>query len=85
MFVQLVRHSFPDRPDWILISEHVPLGTRYEVMAYNRDIEIYNSVLKETRNIEVYFVKGNGNSGWLPKICFETIEYSEYSTSSLGN
>lgn len=74
MIVQLVRHSFPDRPDWLIVDESVPLGTRYEVIGYNRDMTILNATLKEAREIDAYLLAGNGGVGWLPTICFEPIK-----------
>ena len=85
MKVQLVRHSFPDRPDWILIEETVSLGTIYEVMAYSRDFMIINEILREKREIEAYFVKGNHGEGWLPKVCFEMIIGRDESLYRKGN
>ena len=73
MIVKLIRHNFPDRPDWLIIEETVPLGTRYEVIGYDRELMISNSLLKEVRAIEAYLVSGNNGMGWLPTICFETV------------
>jgi hypothetical protein len=80
MKVELVRHSFPDRPDWILINETVPLGTRYEVLGYDSRYTIENLLFHEKRNIEVYLLRENGHEGWLPKVCFEPVKVASYQT-----
>jgi hypothetical protein len=71
MIIQLVRHTFPDRPDWEIIGRHVPLGTKYEVLGYESRASIMNLITGETRNISLYLVGGNEDIGWLPTICFE--------------
>lgn len=74
MFVKLVRHSLPDRPDWIIIDESVPLGTRYEVMGFasiDTGLILMNELTKEKRPVEDYLLKGNNSMGYLPTGCFE--------------
>jgi len=77
MKVKLVRYTFPDRPDWEVVERNVPLGTIYEVFAYDRDFVIVNEELKEVRPIDAYFLIGNNSQGWLPTVCFETV-HEEY-------
>jgi hypothetical protein len=74
MLVKLVRHTFPDRPDWVLIEESVPIGTIYEVYGFDRDFVIMNHLLKEARPISAFLLKRNDEMGWLPTVCFERIE-----------
>lgn len=74
MKVKLVRHTFPDRPDWVLIEESVPLGTIYEVIGYDAEVSIYNQELKETRKQDHYIVIGNGDKGYLPTCVFEVVK-----------
>ena len=82
MIVKLIRHNFPDRPDWIVINEAVPLGTRYEVIGYDSRFTIVNFISHEMKPVEVYLLKvdiaknqlrGNESVGWLPTICFEVV------------
>lgn len=73
MIVKLIRHTFPDKPDWIIMSPEIPIGTRYEVIGYDRDFTIVNLDSHERRLVEVYFLLRNGSSGWLPTICFEMV------------
>lgn len=73
MKVQLVRHAFPDKPNWIIVSKEVPIGTKYEVIGYDRDYTIFNLDSNEIRPVEAYFLIGNGGSGWLPTVCFEIV------------
>lgn len=75
MLVKLVRHTFPDRPDWVIIEESVPIGTVYEVLGYDRDFVIINEQLHEIRPIGAFLVKREDEAGWLPAICFERVEY----------
>lgn len=76
MTVELVRHNFPDRPNWILISESVPLGTKFEVLGYDAHYMIGNINFDEVREIEVYLLSGHGDIGWLPAVCFEPVKES---------
>jgi hypothetical protein len=71
MIVQLVRHTFPDRPDWEIIGRHVPLGTKYEVLGFESRGRILNLNTGEVRDMSLYLVGGNEDIGWLPAICFE--------------
>ena len=74
MIVQLIRHTFPDDPDWIIVNKTVPIGTRYEVEGYFHDgFRVVNLITRETRDVEVYFLVGNGDKGFLPTICFEPV------------
>ena len=75
MMVKLVRHTFPDRPDWVIIEESVPLGTVYEVLGYDRDFLIVNEELREIRPIGAFLLSRDNEMGWLPSICFERVEY----------
>lgn len=80
MLVKLVRHTFPDRPDWIIVEESVPIGTIYEVLGYDRDFLIINEELREARPVGAFLLKGNDSMGWLPSVCFERIEYEQQSS-----
>jgi hypothetical protein len=73
MKVRLVRYTFPDRPDWEIIEQKVPLGTVYEVFGYDRNFFIVNEALQEVRPIDAYYLIGNNHRGWLPTVCFETV------------
>lgn len=74
MKVKLIRHSLPDRPDWVIMDESVPLGTEYEVLGYESRMELHSSELNESRIIEAYFLDGNGDKGFMPAGLFERIE-----------
>lgn len=74
MFVQLVRHNFPDDPDWFVVNPTVPLGTRYEVVGYRSDIVIHNFTTGKTRPVEVFLLDGNGDIGYMPTICVEPVK-----------
>lgn len=72
MIVKLIRHSFPDRPQWIIIDEDIPLGTEYEVFGYDADMMISSCSMHEVRPVDCFFVQriDNKERGWLPCICF---------------
>lgn len=77
MRVRLARYNFPDNPEWIIMSETIPLGTEYEVVGYraeNEGFTITNLYTKEQKPVACYLLKGNGDTGWLPTCCFEPIE-----------
>ena len=71
---RLVRYHMPGRPDWLILSETVPLGTVYEVLGYDRDTVLFNDDLQEAVQMDAYLVKGNNDMGWLPTVVFETIK-----------
>lgn len=74
MLVKLVRHTFPDRPDWVIVEKSVPIGTVYEVLGYDRDFVIINEELREVRPVGAFFLKREDSMGWLPSVCFERID-----------
>ncbi len=74
MTVQLIRRNFPDRPDWPVVGENVPIGTRYEVLGYERGMSILNLISGEMRDVECYFLLGNNGTGWMPTVCFEVVK-----------
>lgn len=82
MLVKLVRHTFPDRPDWAVIDESVPLGTVYEVIGYDRDFVIINEELHEIRPVGAFLLLGRSGTGWLPTVCFERVEHGNESSKS---
>lgn len=71
--VKLVRHTFPDRPDWTIIDESVPLGKIYEVIGYDREFIIVNEQLRAVRPVGAFLLKDDKETGWLPCVCFERI------------
>lgn len=74
MIVKLVRHSFPDDPNWIIVNPKVPIGTKYRVIKHYPTGAVL--VSKETgmeRAVEVYLLEGNNDTGYLPCICFEEV------------
>lgn len=73
MKVKLVRYSFPDKPEWEIIRDTVPLGTIYEVLAHHSGIVVMNEEFG-TREIDCYEVEGNGSTGLLPTCVFEIVE-----------
>jgi hypothetical protein len=73
MMVKLVRYSFPDRPDWTIIDESVPLGKIYEVIGYDREFIIVNEQLRAVRPVGAFLLKDDKETGWLPCVCFERI------------
>jgi hypothetical protein len=73
MLVKLVRHAFPDRPDWTIIDESVPLGKIYEVIGYDREFIIVNEQLRAVRPVGAFLLKDDKETGWLPCVCFERI------------
>ena len=70
----------PNRPDWPIVEESVPLGTVYEVMGYHREAVIFNSELNEAMFTDTYFLVGNGSAGWMPTICFEVTKHEKQSS-----
>lgn len=74
MVVQLVRHHVPNRPDWIVVSEKIPIGTKYEVIGYDSGFDMMNLDLGELIPVEAYFLIGNSGSGWMPTFCFEVVK-----------
>lgn len=79
MFVKLVRHTMPGRPEWPIIQENVPIGTVYEVMGYQRESVLYNTELNEFVLVPTYFLMGNKDTGWMPACCFEVISNEKQS------
>jgi hypothetical protein len=73
MKVKLVRYHLPGRPEWMVLSETVPLGTVYEVFGYDRGFVLVNEELKEAIPMDAYFLVGNNSEGWLPTVVFETV------------
>lgn len=73
MKVKLVRHTFPDAQDWVIVDTDVPLGTIYEVMGYDRDMTIVDGYTGRMRHVECYLVSGNGDTGFLPTCLFEAV------------
>lgn len=74
MIVKLVRYTFPDDPDWLLVGKHVPLGTKYEVWGYHKEGYIGNDELGRKRETELYLLLGNEGFGWMPTVCFEFVQ-----------
>lgn len=72
MKVRLARYALPDRPDWPLINESVPLGTEYEVLGYRADMEVVNPTHGRLR-CPCFYLDGNGSVGFLPAGCFEAV------------
>ena len=66
MTARLVRHAFKDRSDWLLVKTSVPLGTIYEIIGFESNVEIYNLETKERKITNCYYVKGNGTEGYMP-------------------
>jgi hypothetical protein len=83
MKVKLIRHTFPDDKEWIIVDETVPLGTEYEVMGYDRDMIIANGYTGQMKHVECYLLAGNGDVGFLPTCLFEAV-HEEYDTDSRG-
>ncbi len=74
MLVKLVRHTFPDRPDWIIIEESIPLGKLYEVIGYDSEFIMLNHELREARPVGAFLLKDEKETGWLPCVCFEKVD-----------
>jgi len=74
MQVKLVRHTFPDRPDWIIIDESIPLGKIYEVLGYDRQFIIINTQLNIARPVGAFLLRDSNEEGWLPCVCFEKVD-----------
>ena len=71
--VKLVRHTFPDRPDWLVMDESTPLGTLYYVLDKKDGFILRNLQTNESRPVTCYLLDGNGDVGWMPIDCFEEI------------
>jgi hypothetical protein len=57
-FATLLRRTFKDRPDWVLINEDVPLGTNYQIYAFRPEgITIINIETKEERPVMCYLAR----------------------------
>ena len=75
MWATLVRHGFIDRPDWIIVSETVPLGTRYKVVSpVKRKGIILNTLTNEKREVDCYLIEGNGSKGMMVADVLEITE-----------
>jgi hypothetical protein len=76
MKLKLVRHTFPDDPDWIILRENIPIGTEYEMLGYESDMQLWNASMNKTRTIDCYFVRrlNDDRLGYVPCICLEMIE-----------
>jgi hypothetical protein len=74
MMVKLVRHTFPDRPDWTIIDESIPLGKIYEVRGYDSEFIILNHELQEVRPVGAFLLRDSKEEGWLPCVCFEKVD-----------
>ena len=68
LVVKLVRYSFPDDPDWVIIEESVPLGTIYKVLGVAKDITITNENLNKSKVVDCYIVLRDGDymPGYMP-------------------
>lgn len=73
MWARLARHTFKDRPDWIIINEDVPIGKLYKIQMnlmgahpFKRGGIIENSVTGERRPVECVLVTDEqGNTGMM--------------------
>jgi hypothetical protein len=71
----LIRHSFPDRPSWIIVKEDIPLGKRYEVLDFaSEGCTIMNFITGEMREVPVFRVLDDNGDGWIPAVCLKVIE-----------
>jgi hypothetical protein len=82
MFVQLIRHTFPDAPDWEVVDTTVPLGTQYEVLGYDRDMVMFDALTGRSKHVECFLLSGNGDVGFLPTCLFEAVEYERDNSNS---
>ena len=81
MQVKLIRHTFPDAQDWIVIDEDVPLGTIYEVMGYDRDMVMVDGNTGRMKQVECFLLAGNGDVGFLPTCLFEAVHEDDNTDS----
>lgn len=72
--VKLIRHTFPDAEDWIIVDINVPLGTLYEVIGYDRNMSIIDINTGRKKHVECYLLDGNGDVRFLPTCIFEQVE-----------
>lgn len=81
MRVKLIRHTFPDFEDWVVVETDVPLGTIYEVMGYDRDMVIVDGFTGRMKHVECFLLAGNGDVGFLPTCLFEAVDNGEHGAS----
>ncbi len=64
----LKRHTFKDRPDWVVVNESVPLGTEYQIFGLKADIYIKRLDTGEERQVLCYLVtrEGDNHPGYIP-------------------
>lgn len=74
--LELISHSFPDDPSWIIMREDIPIGTKYEMLGYEQGITIFNALTGKFRNVDCYLVRReyDDNEGFLPCCCLKVIE-----------
>lgn len=77
MQAKLITHTFPDDPDWELVSKEVPLGTVYEVFGFDSRLTVLDLETGKARDVACYYVFRPGTGyGFLPCICLEAIKES---------
>lgn len=76
MNLELIRHSFPDDPAWVIMREDIPIGTKYEMLGFEKDITIFNAVTGKFRDVDCYLVRrvSDMHEGYLPCCVFRVIE-----------
>ena len=69
MILRLLRHAFADRPDWIVVNESVPLGTKYQLLSpFGRRGTLVNTDTKEEREVLTVWVKRVDESRHEPRL-----------------
>lgn len=70
---KLVRYSFPDDENWLVVDESTPLGTTYTIIDEKDGFVLHDKSTGKSRKVKCYLADGNGDVGWLPVDVFEII------------
>lgn len=77
MWAKLISHTFPDRPDWILVRDTVLLGKIYRVIPripLFLEGNVINLETGEQRKITTVLVEDAQEWGLMPTCVFEFVD-----------
>lgn len=61
----VIRRHLSDRPDWQILRDEIPIGTKYIVVGEPIELKLKNDELNEERQVMCYYVIGNGKRGYM--------------------
>lgn len=73
--LKLVRRTFADRPDWVLVDEGIPIGTVYRMLELPQEGFVVKRLdTGETRELLAVLVERDGaEPGYMPLEVFEFV------------